>query len=62
MLLDWLGGRDSGSNFRAAAAVIEAAIDATIADPASRTRDMGGTLGTAAFARRLIEILARAAP
>lgn len=54
MLLDWLGERRSDSRFRAAAAAIEKAIDLTIADPASRTRDMGGTLGTAAFTKRLV--------
>ena len=33
-----------------AAARIERAIDRVIADPATRTRDLGGTLGTDAFA------------
>ena len=36
--------------FAQAAQKIDAAIDAAIKDPASRTRDLGGTLGTQAFA------------
>jgi 3-isopropylmalate dehydrogenase len=43
MLLDWLG---HGEAHRA----IEAAIDRLLADPARRTRDLGGALGTRAFA------------
>lgn len=60
MLLDWLGDRRSNQRFKAAAAAIEKAIDLTIADPDSRTRDMGGTLGTVAFTDRLVANLAAA--
>jgi 3-isopropylmalate dehydrogenase len=42
MLLEWLGARD-------AAQAIEAAVDATLRDPKSRTADLGGAMGTAAF-------------
>jgi isocitrate/isopropylmalate dehydrogenase len=51
MLLAWRGQRDGNDRLTRAGALIEAAIDKVIADPASRTADMGGNLGTAAFTR-----------
>jgi isocitrate/isopropylmalate dehydrogenase len=36
-----------------AAQTIEAAIDGVLQDPATRTRDLGGQLGTRAFAERV---------
>ena len=61
MLLDWLGERRSNQRFKAAAVAIEKAIDLTIADPESRTLDMGGSLGTAAFTDRIVANLISAA-
>lgn len=58
MLLDWRGRRDGNAALIAAAAVIEAAVEATIDEPATRTRDLGGTTGTAAFAQAVIARLA----
>jgi isocitrate/isopropylmalate dehydrogenase len=49
MLLAWLGERRKDDKLVKAAAAIEAALDSAIADPKTRTRDMGGTLGTDAF-------------
>lgn len=49
MLLDWLGRRHGGPGFGAAAQAIEAGIDRMLADPALRTADLGGPLGTSAF-------------
>jgi len=49
MLLGWLGERRKDDRLVKAAAAIEAALDSTIADPATRTPDMGGTLGTDKF-------------
>jgi isocitrate dehydrogenase (NAD+) len=49
MLLAWLGERRKDERLVKAAAAIEAALDATIADPQTRTLDMGGTLGTDKF-------------
>ncbi len=54
MLLAWLGQRHTAQNFAAAAAAIEKALDDTIASPDGRTRDLGGSLGTAAFTDALI--------
>ena len=55
MLLAWLGERQADERLVRAAALIEESLDALIADPAHRTADLGGTLGTAAFTGTLIE-------
>jgi isocitrate/isopropylmalate dehydrogenase len=46
MLLDWHGARSGRPELVAAAAAIEAAVTAVVADPATRTPDLGGTLTT----------------
>jgi isocitrate/isopropylmalate dehydrogenase len=55
MLLAWLGQKHGSENYRRAAAAIEKALDAAIASPAERTRDLGGKLGTRAFTEAVIE-------
>ena len=54
MLLIWLAGRTSRPEYRSAGHAIEAALDRTIAHPATRTCDLGGTLGTRSFTQSLI--------
>jgi 3-isopropylmalate dehydrogenase len=49
MLLAWLGDRRGEPRLNQAAALIDRAVDAALADPQRRTRDLGGTLGTKAF-------------
>ncbi|MDB6100653.1 MAG: 3-isopropylmalate dehydrogenase [Gammaproteobacteria bacterium] len=49
MLLDWRGRRDEQPRLIEAAAAIEGAIDRVLSNPATRTRDIGGTLGTDSF-------------
>jgi 3-isopropylmalate dehydrogenase len=49
MLLDWRGRRDGDTHLAEAAAAIEGAIDQVLGSTATRTRDIGGELGTAAF-------------
>jgi 3-isopropylmalate dehydrogenase len=50
MLLDWFSRRAEGrERFAAAAAAIERTVDVLLADPARRTADLGGRLGTRAF-------------
>ncbi len=58
MLLGWLGQKHGQDNYLRSAAAIEKALDATIASPAQRTRDLGGALGTKAFADAVIGQLA----
>jgi 3-isopropylmalate dehydrogenase len=53
MLLEWLARRHNNPAFALAAQKIDAAIDTAIKDPASRTRDLGGTLGTQEFAKNV---------
>ena len=51
MLLEWIGARRGNDAFAAAAKNVEAAVDATLRDPAARTADLGGKLGTQEFAK-----------
>jgi len=57
MLLGWLGRRHERENFATAERVIESAVDELIKDPATRTRDLGGPLGTQAFTAALCDRL-----
>jgi 3-isopropylmalate dehydrogenase len=57
MLLAWLGERRRDSQLVKAADLIEQALDRVIADPAQRTRDLGGSLGTKAFGERVAAAL-----
>ena len=57
MLLAWLGERQGESALLRAAGLIEAALDRVVAVPEHRTRDLGGPLGTRAFAARVVEAL-----
>jgi 3-isopropylmalate dehydrogenase len=54
MMLDWLGSRRERNDLLLAAREIRQALDGAIDDPATRTRDLGGTLGTKAFTRAVI--------
>jgi 3-isopropylmalate dehydrogenase len=58
MLLAWLGERRGDDNLVKAAAAIEAALDKVIEDPSTRTPDMGGKLGTDAFADKVARAVA----
>lgn len=51
MLLAWRGRRDGNDRLIAAATLIEHAIDSVLDDPATRTRDLGGTVDTDVFAQ-----------
>ena len=53
MLLDWLAARHSRPEFDHAAKAIDSAIDAALQKPETRTRDLGGTLGTQDFAKHI---------
>ena len=53
MLLGWLGVKRRNERFLQASKAVEAAVDALIEDPQTRTRDLGGTLGTRAFGEKI---------
>lgn len=60
MLLRWLGGRRRDANaLLAAADAVETAVEAALATPAERTADLGGPLGTQAFAAAVAGRLTR---
>jgi 3-isopropylmalate dehydrogenase len=58
MLLGWLGERRGEQALLDAAEAIEHALDRTIEQPEGRTADLGGTLGTRAFAARVAAAIA----
>lgn len=59
MLLAWLGERRGQPALIEAATAIERALDRTIEQPQMRTADLGGPLGTAAFAEAVAAALTK---
>jgi 3-isopropylmalate dehydrogenase len=59
MLLDWLARKHHQEKFASAAETIEQAIDSVLKDPARRTPDLAGPLGTRAFTQALSEEISR---
>jgi 3-isopropylmalate dehydrogenase len=57
MLLDWRGQHDGNPALREAGAFLSRAVDTVLDGPATRTRDIGGTLGTEAFADAIISVI-----
>jgi 3-isopropylmalate dehydrogenase len=57
MLLGWLGRKHKNDTFGKAEKLIERAVDGLIRSPATRTRDLGGQLGTRAFGAALLQKL-----
>jgi 3-isopropylmalate dehydrogenase len=51
MLLEWIATRRGAQALGRAARAIDAAVDAVLGDPATRTADLGGPLGTREFAK-----------
>jgi 3-isopropylmalate dehydrogenase len=49
MLLDWLADKRNMADCARAGKAIREAVDRVLADPAKRTADLGGSLGTRAF-------------
>ncbi|MEP9379162.1 isocitrate/isopropylmalate dehydrogenase family protein [Aquabacter sp. CN5-332] len=61
MLLSWLGERRGDPRLVKASELIEAALDEAIGAPEKRTRDLGGTAGTEAFAGHVAAAVERLA-
>ena len=57
MLLTWLGERYQRDDLKAAGREIERAVDAALQHPDKRTPDLGGSLGTLAFAAAIANSL-----
>jgi len=60
MLLDWIGRRRNDLRLTRVARIIETSLESILDDPQSRTRDLGGTLGTHAFAAKVADAIGRA--
>jgi 3-isopropylmalate dehydrogenase len=58
MLLDWRGRRDANEKLKKAAALLEATVERVLYNPATRTRDIGGSLNTDAFAEAVCTAIA----
>ncbi|MEN9893336.1 MAG: hypothetical protein RLY78_3631 [Pseudomonadota bacterium] len=58
MLLQWLGGHHGRPALAQAGDAIHAAVDRVLENPATRTADLGGTLGCAAFGAAVVQALA----
>jgi len=59
MLLEWIGARQVDEALGRAARAIDAAVDAVLGNPAHRTADLGGPLGTQEFAQAVAAKLSR---
>lgn len=60
MLLEWLGGQQQRPDLAKAGAAMLAALDRAIQNPATRTSDLGGSLGTHDFAAAVADHLSAA--
>jgi 3-isopropylmalate dehydrogenase len=58
MLLDWVAERRGRDEFSDAARAMQAAVDEALMRPDTRTVDLGGQLGTAAFAKVVADAVA----
>lgn len=59
MMLEWLARRQGNPVFATAGRAIDQAVDVLLKDPARRTKDLGGSLGTKAFTSALCDEIAR---
>jgi 3-isopropylmalate dehydrogenase len=57
MLLRWMGGYHKNSALSDAGDAMEKAVDKVLEDQASRTRDLGGTIGCRAFGSKVAQAL-----
>jgi 3-isopropylmalate dehydrogenase len=61
MLLDWLGRRDGSAALTRAASAVTSAVHSALDDPGTRTRDIGGQLGTADVASAVAALVTSSA-
>ena len=59
MLLEWLARRHSRDDFAKAAQLVNESVDILLANPETRTVDLGGSLGTRDFTKSLIQHVTR---
>ncbi len=61
MMLQWMGDHHRSDELAKAAAAMAAAVDTVLENPASRTRDIGGTIGCKAFGEQVARAVAASA-
>lgn len=59
MLVEWLGDKRGNAAFRQAGAAMQAAVEQVLANPQTRTADIGGRAGTKAFSQAVAAALSR---
>jgi 3-isopropylmalate dehydrogenase len=57
MLLDWLGAKRQNKAFADAGVAMHAAVESVLANPDTRTADIGGRIGTKAFGQAVVNAL-----
>ena len=57
MLFDWLAERDDSNSLKEAATLIRNGLEVVLSDSGSRTKDLGGGLGTHDFGRELVKVI-----
>ncbi|MBG9388579.1 isocitrate/isopropylmalate dehydrogenase family protein [Caenimonas aquaedulcis] len=60
MMVRWVGDKQGNAAMQRAGDAMSAAVDATLANPATRTRDIGGAMGCKAFGAAVARALAAA--
>lgn len=60
MMVRWVGDQRNHAGMQQAGDAMSAAVDRVLANPATRTRDIGGTMGCKAFGRAVAEAVAAA--
>jgi 3-isopropylmalate dehydrogenase len=57
MLLDWIGTKRKNSAFANAGKAMHAAVESVLANPETRTADIGGRIGTKAFTKAVVQAI-----
>ena len=57
MLLDWIGAKRNNKAFADAGRAMHAAVEAVLANPETRTADIGGRIGTKAFTQAVLSAI-----
>lgn len=60
MMVSWLGDKRGDTKLKQAAKAIETAVDKVLENPATRTADIGGSIGCKAFATAVADVVASA--
>ncbi|HEY1227295.1 MAG TPA: isocitrate/isopropylmalate family dehydrogenase, partial [Ramlibacter sp.] len=59
MLVEWIGDKRRNAAFSAAGQAMHAAVETVLANPGTRTADIGGRIGTKAFSQAVVAALGK---